>query len=76
MNDRALQRVIAPQRETVAIGVEQIGQRLEFVPLFLVVPGLPPARIGPLARGLDLDEADQRFVNFHREVWPGPQLGQ
>ena len=76
LDDRADQRAVAPQREGIAIGVEQIGQRLQLVPLFLVVPGFPFARVSTLTRGLDLDEANQRLLDIDREIGPRAQFGQ
>lgn len=76
LDDRADQRAVTPQRERIAVGVEQIGQRLELVPLVLIVPGLPLARVRALAGGLDFDETDQRLLDVDGEIGPGAQFGQ
>jgi hypothetical protein len=49
---------------------------LELVPLLLIVRVLEPARIGALARRLDLDEADQRLADSDGKIGPGFQIGK
>lgn len=72
---RALQFAVAPEREGVAVGVEQVGQRFQLGPLVLVVGIVKPARIGALARRLDLDEADERIRARHGIVRPRADIG-
>ena len=58
----------------VAVGVEQVRQRLQFLPLLLVVAA-ELARIGALARGLDLDESDQGVAEGDRVIRAGLERG-
>ncbi|WP_244499736.1 hypothetical protein [Tardiphaga robiniae] len=76
MNHRTFDLAVAPQAEGVAVGVEQIGQRLQLVPLLLVVRVGELARIGALAGRLDLDEADECIADRDRVVGPGLEMGQ
>ena len=62
---------IAPQRDRVAVCIDQVGQRLQLAPLVLVVRVSKGLWIGALAGRLDLDEADQRLARRDREVGPG-----
>lgn len=48
-----------PEAEGVAVGVEQVGKRLKFVPLISVVRVSKFARIGAFAWRLDFDKANQ-----------------
>jgi hypothetical protein len=50
---------VAPEGELVAVGVEEVGEGLELVPLGLVVLVLEAPRVSALARGLELDVADE-----------------
>jgi hypothetical protein len=76
VNDGAFRLPVTPQAERIAIGVNQVRQRLEFVPLILVVLIFELAWIGALSRRLDLDETDQSFFDYDREVRPRFQLGE
>ena len=76
MNDRADELAVAPQAERIAVGVEQVGKRLQLVPLFLVVRVVELARVGALAGRLDLDEADKRLADGDCEVGAGLQIGE
>ena len=58
---------VAPQAECIAVGVDQVRQRLELVPLLLVVRIAELARVGAFARRLDLDEANQGFADRDRD---------
>ena len=75
MDDRAFELAVAPQAERVAVGVDQVRQRLELVPLLLVVRIVELARIGALARRLDLDEADERLADGDRIIRARLQVG-
>ena len=61
-NKRAFNLPVAPEAEAVAVGVKQVGQRLQFLPLLLVVAS-EAARVCALARRFDFDEADERLAN-------------
>jgi hypothetical protein len=67
-DDLPLQLAVLPEAERIAVGVEDVRQRLELAPLLPVVLVRKPARIGTLARRLDLDEADQGVVDADRVV--------
>jgi hypothetical protein len=64
-----------PEAELIAIRVDQIGKRLEFLPLLLVVTVLEPAGIGTLAGSLDFDEPDERVLHGDRVVRAHLELG-
>lgn len=68
MNDLAGDLAIPPQAEGVAIGIDQVGERLQFAPLILVVRIVEPARISALAWSLDLDEANESIADGHGEI--------
>jgi hypothetical protein len=59
VNDLADQFAVAPQAEGIAIGIEQVGKRLQLIPLILVVRVREFPWIGALARRLDFNEADK-----------------
>ena len=67
---------VSPKAEGVAVGIDEIGEGLEFSPLLLVMPVLELRRVGALSRGLDLDETDQRAVSRDREIGTDHQVGQ
>lgn len=74
--DRADDFTVAPEREAVAVGVQQVGQRAEALPLRLVVPIAEPTRIGALAGRLNLDEADQCLAHLDGEVRSRLEVGR
>jgi hypothetical protein len=65
---------ILPEAEGVAVGVDQVRQQFEFLPLLLVVWVAEPARIGSLAWRLQLDEPDQQVLLGYGEVGPRLQV--
>jgi hypothetical protein len=69
MDDLSVQLTVMPEAESVAVGVDQVRERLQFCPLFGVVAFLFEfPRIGAFAGRLDLDEADQRVVDRDGEI--------
>lgn len=76
LDDLTDQLPVAPQRKPIAIAIDQVRQRLQPLPLRLVVLVLETARVGTLARRLDLDKAHQRIVHRDRIVGPGFQVGE
>ena len=75
-DDLALEPAVAPQRERVSVGVDDVGQGLQLLPLPPVVLVPEPAGVGALARGLHLDVAGQGVPDLHGVIRPGPQRGQ
>ncbi len=68
---------VAPQTEGVAVRVDQVGKRLELLPLGAVMGfGAESGGVGALARRLDLDKADQGALAGHGEVGPDHQVRQ
>jgi hypothetical protein len=67
---------IPPQAEAVAVGVDEVGQRLELPPLASVVGVFEAARVGALARRLHLNESDERVVAGDGKVGPGSEISQ
>ncbi len=57
----ALKFAVAPQAERVAIGIDQIGKRLQFDPLLLIVRIVEVPWIGTFAGCLHFDEPDKRI---------------
>ena len=66
---------LAPQREGVAIGVDEVRDGLQLLPLILVV-ALEFGGVGALSRSLDLDEPDEGALAGDREVRSGHQIGE
>jgi len=58
MDHLGFERAVAPEAESVAVGIDQVRQGPKLLPLLLIVPVLKASRIGTLAWRLDLDEAD------------------
>ena len=75
-HDRHRKLAVPPQAEGVAVSVNQVGQRLELLPLRLVVFVLEPGRVGALARRFHFDEADQCGLAGDCEVRADHQVGQ
>ena len=73
-DDRAGVLTAPTEAELVAVGIEEVRQRLQLLPLRLVVRVTELPRIGPLARGLDLNEPDEHPTGGHRVVGPGLEL--
>ncbi len=73
-DDLAMEVAILPEAEGIAVGVDQVRQQFEFLPLLLVVWVAEPARIGSLARRLQLDEPDQQVLIGYGEVGPRLQV--
>ena len=65
---------VAPKAEPVAVGIDEIGQGLEFAPLRLVVGVGESAWVAALARRLDLDEADKCIADADRVIRPRQQM--
>lgn len=71
LNDRSDEFAVLPEAETIAISVQQVGERLQPLPLLFVLPFVL-AWVGPFAGGLDFDIADERFSQ--RDGVVGPRL--
>ncbi|WP_308240298.1 hypothetical protein [Mesorhizobium sp. J428] len=61
VDDLSRKFAVLPQAERSSVGVEQIRQRPEFLPLRFVMSIGEASRIGTFARCLHLDEADKRL---------------
>ena len=67
---------VAPEAESIAVGIDEVGQRLEFAPLPLVVRVGEFARVAAFAWRLDLHEADKRIGDANRVIRPRLQMRQ
>jgi len=75
-HDVANDLAAAPETELVAVGIDQVRQRLQPCPLLFVVPVAKAPRVGALARCLDLDEAGQRIGDHDSVVGAGLQVAE
>ena len=67
---------VAPQAERVAVGIDEVGERLELLPLRLVVPIREPPWIGAFPGSLDLDETDKCVLDGDSVIGPRFEIGQ
>src|SRR6185312_4033975 len=69
MDDFSVQLTVMPEAERIAVGIDQVRERLELVPLLGVVAFLfELPRVCAFARRLDLDEANEGLVHRDRVV--------
>ena len=73
-DDLAFELAVLPQRKGLPVAVDQVRQSLQLLPLRLVVSVLELARIGTLARRLELNMTDKRAAQRDRVVRPGLKL--
>ena len=69
-DDRSREISATPERELIAVGVEQVRNRLELRPLLFVMTITEAARIGSLPRRLHFDEADEGALHGDGIVGP------
>lgn len=67
---------VLPKAEGIAVGVEEVRQGMELLPLRLVVRVFEFAGVRAFAGGLEFDEADKRSVNRNCVVGTGLQSGE
>ena len=75
MHNGAFELAVAPQAEGVSAGVDEVQQRLQLVPLSLVMWIFEATGIWTLAGSLDFDES-HRVTNRECEVRAGLEISK
>ena len=65
-----------PETKIISICVNDIGKRLEFVPLLLVMRIFELSRISPFSRGFNFYETDEGLMDRNRVIGASLELSQ